>query len=177
MALAQETRVIGDYTYRVTQLTTTAGQEVLVRLTKMAGPSGASFIEGLAGAATIDIEAALASGLAEAVREASLRLSAEDLKFVTTAMSKVTEVLIEDRAPQLSVLYEQHFAGRYDEWVAWLAFALEVNFKSFFAGSGGLLGKLGRILSKLGLASTSPNTSLTNGPSTASQPVSTTTPV
>jgi hypothetical protein len=49
-----------------------------------------------------------------------------------------TDVVIHDdkgkREPQLSKIFDLHFAGKYDEMLAWLIFCVEVNFGSFFDG-------------------------------------------
>lgn len=177
--LAPETRTIGEHTYRVTQLGTFEGQEVLVRIVKLIGPSGSSFLDGLGAAAGSGekIEASLAMGISEAVREVTTRLSGPDLLFATQKFAARTDIIYHDRAPTLANTYDVHFAGAYDEWIGWLAFCLEVNFRSFFVGGGGIVPKLGRLLSKLGLVSQSPSTSPTTGTSTESQRAGATTPV
>lgn len=126
---------IGEYRYQVTLLGAKAGRAMLVRLTKMLGPATASFLEGVLHAKG-NLTASLAIGAADAIREVTLRLSESDLAAISDELARFTVVILDEQhSPQLDKVYDDHFAGRYGEMAAWLAFALEANFASFFDGA------------------------------------------
>lgn len=121
MGLRTDDRVIGDCTYRVTQLGAIQGQKVMVRLANVLGRAGAK---------GGDLAAKLA-GIASS-------LSEEDMTFLCNAMAERTLIQGSEYKglTKLQDVFDMHFAGRYLEMLRWLAFALEVNFGSFFRGLG-----------------------------------------
>lgn len=164
--------VIGEHTYRVTLLGAKAGTAMSVTLLKLLGPTVSSFVEGVVGGKHGGADS-LAIGAADAVREITQRLTATELAQVMAELAKHTVVVLDaEREPQLSAVFDDHFAGRYDHLLAWLKFALEVNFRSFFVGSVGA-GKLIERLMNL-IASASPSPPASTGTSTASPPADTT---
>ncbi len=118
MALETKDKSIAGVTYRVTQLTATKGRAVFVRLAKL--------FAGMAGAKNMEDRIAGILG----------KLSDDDLKFVCDVFASATQVHAPgDKGwPQLSDVFDLHFAGRYLEMFQWLAFCLEVNFSGFFPG-------------------------------------------
>src|SRR5436853_6321040 len=180
-----EERVIGEHTCRVTLLGARAGVAMAVRLAKWLAPSAANGVEGLVGSRS-DGFGSFAVGIGECIRELVLRVTAEELAAVQAELAKQTIVVIVDeretREPTLHSIFDDHFAGHYDALMAWFAFALEANFRSFFAGTAGAsadvvaaVERLWQLMQRLSPpASESPVTS--NGTSTASQPAAGTTP-
>lgn len=133
MAREQKSKVIGNFEYQVTQLGATEGRKVFTRLAKLLG-AGAGSKEPIAG-----ILAAL---------------NDEDVGYLCEVFAKVTFVKIDEkRSPQLSGIFEEHFAGQYNGMVKWLLFCLELNFASFFQEIGvamtgsGLLEKASALVS------------------------------
>lgn len=151
---------IGDYRYQVTLLGAKAGRAMLVRLTKMLGPATASFLEGVLHAKG-NLTASLAIGAADAIREATQRLSEADIAAISDELARFTVVILDEQhSPQLDKVFDDHFAGRYGAMAEWLAFSLEANFTSFFDGarSDGTSLAL-RLQSLIALLSQSQNTS------------------
>lgn len=129
---AQKERVIGGFTYRVTQLDAIEGLQVGVRVMNMLGAA-------TAGIGDADVSFLKVAG------EFATKLTAKELEYYCKLFSKLTEVeggnLAEGAAPQLSDIFAVHFAGRYLDLVKWLAFCFEVNFQDFFDGAGDLVRK------------------------------------
>ena len=171
MSIEALERRIGAHTYRVTHLPSKKGRSMLVRLVKMAGPGLGSFVGGVgrASGGASNTETALALGVGEALHDISARLDEHELAAVMDELALYTVVVQSAEVElRLSDIFDDHFAGRYDEMLAWARFCLEVNFRSFFAGSSGNgpLVRLWKVLSAL----QSPLTS--TGTSTGSRPAS-----
>lgn len=117
--LETKTRQIGEYKYRCTQLGALKGRKVLVRLLKTVGPALDGVSEGSVGS----LLGKLASSLDE-----------DTVDYLCDTMAARTEVeLPSGKSVDLAGIFELHFAGKYGEMVKWLAFAVEVNFSSFFS--------------------------------------------
>lgn len=171
--MAIETRdiTIGSTTYRVAQLPTRKGQALLVRIIKLLGPGVGSFVGGI-GRSGGELDAAMALGVGDALHDLAARLNELEVAGVLEEFAKNTYVLLSDDVqPLLNTIYDEHFAGRYDELMKWAKFCLEVNYRSFFVvpGDGKPLARLWKIIQQL------PSLNLSTGPSTAS-PAATATP-
>jgi hypothetical protein len=150
MAIEAKERRIGATTYRITQLPTRRGRALLVRLVRLLGPGAGSFVGGL-GRGRAGIDAALALGVADAVHDLCARLNDEDLAVICDEFATYTVVVVSrDIEQQLSKVFDDHFAGRYDELLQWLRACCEVNYASFFGGASGgdLLAKVMQALSR-----------------------------
>lgn len=165
MAIESHDKVIGATRYRVTQLGAKKGREMLVRLVKLAGPGLAAGLAGLSKADGKDTEAPMARALSDALYDLATRLTVEEFNGITDELAKHTTIVLGDLEPRLSDKFDDHFSGKYDEMLRWAAFALEVNFKSFFVGSGGGGGLMTR-LSALMTAPPSPSPTTSTGTST-----------
>lgn len=102
-----ETRTIGENTYIVAQLGALKGRTVFAKLLKVAGPL-------------------MAGGDLSAVSH----IPDEALGEFCDAFASCTQVKIGDKQPNLSDIFDVHFAGCYDEMLAWLGFCIELNFGS-----------------------------------------------
>lgn len=75
------------------------------------------------------------------------KLTEADFDYFCDLFAKTTQVhgpdMKEGAWPYLSDIFAVHFAGRYLEMMRWLAFALGVNFSSFFGGIGDAIKELG----------------------------------
>jgi hypothetical protein len=153
-------KTIGGIRYQVTLLGAKAGRSMLVRLTKLLGPAMASFLDGMLHAKG-DLTTSLAIGAGDAIREVTQRLTAADLEAISDELARFTVVVIdEQRQPQLDKIFDDHFAGKYNDMAAWLAFALEANFSSFFDDARSDSRPLAqRLQTWIALLSPSPNTS------------------
>lgn len=166
MAIEAKERRIGATTYRITQLPTRRGRALLVRIVRLLGPGAGSFVGGL-GRGRTGIDAALALGIADGVHDLCSRLNDEDLGVICDEFSQYTVVVqSRDVELKLSQIFDDHFAGRYDELLAWLRACCEVNYASFFGGASGgdLLAKVMQVLSKWTSQPTSTGTSTVSPP-------------
>lgn len=170
MAITSHERVIGGTTFRVVVFGAKQGRSVLLRLLKMVGPSLGSFVGGLGRGAGKDADAAVALGIGEAMHELAARLAQSEVEGILDELAKHTVVVLPgDKEPRLSDVFDDLFAGRYQDMVAWAAFALEVNYAGFFGGSGPG-GLLSRLMTLIPQASPSPSTSTgTSGESSAAK--------
>jgi hypothetical protein len=163
-------REIAGQVYKVTLLGAKQGRAMSVRLLKLIGPTLSSFVEGTVHGS--DGAASIAIGAADAVRELAKHMSAEELAAISDELAKFTTVVIDaELEPQLFAIFDDHFAGRYDAMVGWLAFAIEANFASFLGGSANLGALLGKV--KAAIESVSKFQRASTGTSGASQPVGT----
>jgi hypothetical protein len=155
-------REIEGHTYHLHQLGAKQGRQMLVRLTKVLGPS-------LGRLAELDQER-LSEGVAGAIYELSDHLTEADLDWVCETFGKRTDLELEGGKTILLDLEAQelHFAGRYGAMVRWLGACLEVNFRDFFdmsrsaaesAGLGGPGGAARAALSRRSRPESSPGKS------------------
>jgi hypothetical protein len=130
-------RIIGDNTYRVTQLPTGEGRRILVKLVKVIGPAISVMVEELGdGKDAPTILDSEMSSVGEAIRLFLDRVEQTDLDDLVTTFGRFTVVLIGDKVLPLSLeMQELHFSGKYLEMFKWLAFCLEWNYSDFFASS------------------------------------------
>ena len=174
MGIEQRDKRIGGVHYRVTMLPAKVGRAMLVRLIRMAGPGVGSFVGGVGRAADSTVDSAIAVGVSEALHDVTSRLREDELAAIMDELARYTTVVVSvELEPNLLDIFDDHFAGRYDQMLAWSRFALEVNFQSFFAGASGSapLARFWKILQTLqALQSPQPST----GTSTASPPVAAT---
>jgi hypothetical protein len=174
MAIEAKERRIGGTLYRITQLPTKRGRALLVRFVRLCGPGAGAFVGGV-GRGKGSFEAAMGMGVAEALHDFCTRLNDEDLAVICDEFATYTVVVqSRDIELKLSSIFDDHFAGKYDEMFAWLRACCEVNFSSFFAVSSGAnpLEKLMQILSKLQSQMTSTGTSTVSPPPAAMQTTS-----
>lgn len=150
MAIEAKERRIGAHNYRITQLPAKRGRAMLVRFVRLFGPGAGAFVGGL-GRARTGFDGAVGIGIGDAVHDLCTRLSEEDLAAICDAFAEFTVVIISREVERrLSDIFDDHFAGRYDEMLAWLRACCEVNFASFFAGTslGNALPRLLELVSK-----------------------------
>lgn len=134
MAFTPESKRIGAHTYKVMKLDAVRGSKAALRLAKVAAPG----VEAFNAADPMGTEKAFAAIVAQ--------LDEKDFDYLRELLSSVTEVSGGDygeRSPSLESVFSVHFVDRYNELVGWLAFAVMVNFRSFFSGIGELLGGSG----------------------------------
>jgi hypothetical protein len=123
---------------------------MLVRFVRLLGPGAGSFVGGLGRAPAGGLDSALAMGIADGLHDLCARLSEEDLDAMCTELATHTVVVkSRDVELRLSDVFDDHFAGRYDEMLSWFRFAAEVNFASFFAGSSGAGTPLSKLVAML----------------------------
>src|ERR1700753_1784819 len=178
--MARETheRWIGEHIYRVTLLGAKEGERMAWKLAKLLAPSAAAAADGFASAPSKPNAAQGEEGVAEMIAMvigASWGLTRlidlvdpAELEAMQLLLAKYTEVELKpDQTPNLAKVFDDHFAGRYDVLMQWFAFALEVNFSSFFAVSAsanvGALAK--RIITLMASLSTRPPSTPSTGPS------------
>ncbi len=142
MPLETRTKLINGREYEVRQLDALKGRSVFLRLAKYAIPALTEIKEAASSPASEGEDAALKilggslSKIAESVTE-------EDFNFFCDTLAPTTCVEIDGKRPQLDRVFPVHFAGNYAEMLGWLAFAFEVNFGSFFVGTGRTQGSSG----------------------------------
>ena len=124
MAIEAKTKSIGASDYTVEPHGAIKGRALLLRLVKIVGPS---------------LTAVSQDSIPDAIKSLLGGLSEEDLTFLCEEFSKKTMVTVDGGELQLSKIFDQHFVGSYIEMIQWLAWAIEVNYSSFFKGAAGLL--------------------------------------
>lgn len=131
--LEAKEKQIGEHRYEVTQLAFGDGRRMLLRLAKVLGPSLRE-IERAASAAGGSLDAADAL---PAIASLVDRLTDEDLDHAEEVFGKTTRVKVHGAGEwkPLSAVKELVWGGRYQDFLAWLGFAVEVNFAGFFAGA------------------------------------------
>lgn len=127
--LAQKSKSIGGYTYKVTTLPATVGSSVLTKTFNSVGPAFKS-ADGLGGLETI-------GSLFEHLKEDTVRFLCDTF----SAQTIVTGGDYGSKEPMLSDVFDVHFAGKYQDLLQWLLFCFEVNFSGFFAGLGQTIGQ------------------------------------
>jgi hypothetical protein len=150
MAIEAKERRIGASVYRITQLPAKRGRAMLVRFVRLFGPGAGAFVGGL-GRGRAGFDGAVGLGIADAVHDLCTRLNEDDLSAISDQFAEYTVVVqSRDVERRLADIFDDHFAGKYDEMFAWLRACCEVNFSSFFAGSslGAALPRLMDLLSK-----------------------------
>lgn len=148
MAIEAKERRIGATTYRITQLPTKRGRALLVRFVRLFGPGAGAFVGGL-GRARSGFDGAVGLGIADAMHDLCTRLNDEDLGVICDEFAQFTVVIVSrDVERRMVDVFDDHFAGKYDELLAWLRACCEVNFSSFFAVSS-LAGGLPRLMELL----------------------------
>ncbi len=172
MALKSQEREIGGRTYRVTQLSPDVGIPFLTSLMQLVGPSLGGFLAGMADKDTFD--ASMLRGASEALYEVARRVTPAEMKRIVDTLAPTTTLVwqepgeAEPREQNLAhAMKAGHFAGEYQHLFAWIRFALEVNYASFFDGAGGLPALIKRAAVILPYLSPSPKAS--TGSSTESQ--------
>lgn len=127
-------KFIGRYEYTVTQLTAKTGRAAFLKMAKLAAPIiGAGIAAGVKKEADANVTATL--------QNVAQSISVEDFEWFCDVFAKTTTVqLASNQNPQLSGIFDIHFAGHYFEMCSWLGFCLEVNFGSFLSELGSALG-------------------------------------
>lgn len=132
-----ETRTISGDEYEVTQLPSGRGRKLLLRILRVVGPALAELVRGGDGVKLSEVGA---DGLASAMQELAARLTEDDFEYAVRELAGATKVRIGGGDPtKLETIIDLHFAGEYGAMLQWLAFALEVNYRSFFDGLGSLV--------------------------------------
>ena len=126
MAIEAKTKSIGASDYTVEPHGAIKGRALLLRLVKVVGPS---------------LTAVSQDSIPDAIRSLLDGLTEEDLTFLCNEFAAKTMVTVDGGELQLSKIFDAHFIGSYVEMIQWLAWAIEVNFGSFFRGAGALLSK------------------------------------
>jgi len=130
--IRSEVEEIEGSTYTVTTLGAYAGLQLGIEIAQVVAPA---FAAG---------EAVSVSGLFEQDNDALVQsvakiVSAADaaqVRKIIGELAKVTQVTTSEGAVAiLNDIFDLHFAGEGGAMMRWLAFALRVNFSSFFAGS------------------------------------------
>jgi len=129
MGHVQQEKEIGGNTYVVTQFGAKVGRTVLFRLTKILGPALGGLVKGgFSGAA---IGTAI-QAFAETAREDDFAYLCDQFAASTTVKKPITATGAKEIKVDLAKVFDEHFRGHYGDMVLWLAFAVEVNFASFF---------------------------------------------
>ena len=151
MGIETKEKTIGDYTYRVSQLPASKARKLLMRLFKVAGPSLGKVLESLEskdgkielqGGPDVDL-----AKISDALALLATNVFEEDFEYVVETLLRDNriEYMPDGKFIPLNMeLADLHFAGKIDQLFKLIGFALEVNFSSFFAGSGGIASVLKR---------------------------------
>jgi hypothetical protein len=125
MARTAVSKRIGDTTYHVTPLTTSESLGAAVRVANTLGPA----------------VKLLSTGGVVAFGQVLSDLKQEDIEFFTSMFRPVSVVEVKGKRLALDAVYEDFFAANLGALFDWLAFCIEVNFKSFFPKIAALVSK------------------------------------
>jgi len=137
MARKSETsEPIGGYRYKVRQLGTNDGLEVLTQIAKLVLP-GAGAVAG--GGSIQELLNANVGGdqFAEVASRLASSLDSKTVKQIIAKLAESTDVFgpgFGDSGAPLDIHFDDHFAGEYGNLIKWAQFALKVNFGSFWGG-------------------------------------------
>jgi hypothetical protein len=142
-----EEKLIGEHTYRVTQVPFKSARKVLLILGRVLTPA----VEQLGSSAKggqVDLMSLDLSTIGAALSSIFNLLSEKDLDYVTDVLAKQTTVVKGDAEPPLHGIINIHFTEFFGEYTPWLVFALKVNFADFFGGAGVIIGARARAQSQ-----------------------------
>lgn len=169
MGVREERRTIGQFTYLVRQHGYREGRALLPVVLRGIGPTLGTLLEGVGKGGKLSLESDL--DLSAALTEFSTSLSEQDLEHITDKLAQRSWIVDakqhglacgEDGLAHLPNVEEDHWPERYNEWLQWLMFALEVNFSSFLGGAGSVSGALSAVVKG---KSASPSPSISTGDS------------
>jgi len=145
---------IDGFKYRVYMLDPLTAADILADLGQLLGPSLGSLggvlatqkggtIENLMEGFEEGEGDSVASALEKAIKEFFSRFSKEKQRELIGAMMKKTMIVMPDgKEPPLTGLFNTHFQGRTKAMYQWFFFALKVQFKDFFSGLDGGIGRV-----------------------------------
>jgi hypothetical protein len=136
--IKQEIRTIGSHRYRITQLGSSQGLKLLVRLFRALGPAIGAALKGM-GDQSVKASKALAdlpvSVIGDSVTTLAAYLTEDELENLANLMADHTELHKGgDKWIPLAQEKEIHFAGHYASLLKWLWACLGVNYSDFFDG-------------------------------------------
>ncbi|KKN75988.1 hypothetical protein LCGC14_0375450 [marine sediment metagenome] len=148
MGIETKETVIGNHTFKVSQLPASKARKLLVRLFKVAGPSLGKVLESLKGKnGKTGLNDLNLGKISEGLALLANNVFEDDFEYVVNALLEGERIIyhVDGKWPVLSLeTSDILFAGKLDQMFKLIAFALEVNFSSFFAGSGGLTNAIKR---------------------------------
>lgn len=127
MAVKTEDRVIGEHTYRVTQLTALKARALFARLVRFVGPAAATVV-GAGRKVSLGELGSILGDLSE-------RVTDDELGWFCDRLGECSYIVGDGgRTQQLErAIIDIHFAGALLDMFKWMAFALEVNFADFLS--------------------------------------------
>jgi hypothetical protein len=137
-----EDRVIGEHTFRISQLESRKSLEVFAQLIQFAGPSLAALIESgdLPNVKAIgDVDT---SAVGKALREVCSRALAADVLHFWSVFEEHTRLVVGDKSEPLKKVSEAIFPGNVQTQIALMWAHLEVNYRGFFVDVRGFVNTL-----------------------------------
>lgn len=125
----KQERKIGDCTYVVSTLGAKQARKVQFRLVKMLGPATAGLVKAESVAAAVGSALQTFSSVAQ---EDDLEYLYDAFASVTTVKKPIVSTSGSEITLSLEKVFDTHFRGHTGYMNLWLAFAIEVNFSSFF---------------------------------------------
>lgn len=128
-----QTRTIDGIEYKTHPVTFGVGRPLLLKVAKAAAPMMKAIATNATRVATGG-DAEVQSAMAEAFSAIISNIDDRDLAQMAQAFGDVSSYFDgKNNVPLISMTQEMHFAGRYDAFVQWLLFCMEVNgFARFF---------------------------------------------
>ena len=168
MARKIETREIGENTFRVKVLKVRKANTILTRLIKIVGePLGAAADQLGSEPGESVIGDMGRGGFADAAGALKRTLGDEDLNWLIDQLRPSIEIHTKEMTdpdmfvPMTADHWDDEFAGELLLQFKLLAFVLELNYSSFFAGMGGLKGMAAKFTTPSKSASKPPKTATT----------------
>lgn len=136
---------IDGHEYSVSMLPAKTAKRTLLKIVKVIAPSAADGIGSVSSLAELLGDAAK-FGIADAIRTFVDRVDEDTLMEVTDLLAERTTVNLGKQSPQLSQIYDAHFAGKLKAETKWFGFALKTQFADFFDGLGSLEELVARVV-------------------------------
>ena len=118
---------VGDTTYSIRQMGARQGRRVWFKLVSALSGGLKEIRHGVESMADAGL-----NDLGSAIQGALNGLGEEDFDSVCQTLAEHTAVVFGSRQVELSVMFDDHFAGHYLEMTKWLVEALKANFADFF---------------------------------------------
>jgi hypothetical protein len=154
MPIETKTVEIGEYTYQIPQLPAMRGLKMLNRLGRLFGPALADLFgsaDEVESIADLDVRF-----IGPAARDVFERLTEAEMESITRDLLAGTLVTIGPKTAPVMPIFDDHFAGKYQDVFQLLGAAIKGNFGGFFEGLAARLVGIAAQRSHTAESSTSP---------------------
>jgi len=153
-----KTKQIGEFQYRVKQLSDPAGMRLFTRLMKILIPAIGAGLKGVpSDGQNIKIAEMTTGAVGDAIIAMAHEMTEDDFMYLYDTLATDSQFSQDGQAWFPMTSDSTHWSGRYLQKFQWMAFALEVNYADFLGGNDAI-GRLVQMF-RTGRQSSSPNIS------------------